>query len=72
MKLSQSRAEAVRSYLLQHFSLNGENISAKGYGETRPETKERNEEELLRNRRVELRVVNPEVLPRGVKMEGGH
>jgi OOP family OmpA-OmpF porin len=70
MKLSQSRAEAVRQNLLDHFHLRPENYTAKGYGESRPETKERNEEELLRNRRVVLRVLNPEVLPKGVEVQG--
>jgi OOP family OmpA-OmpF porin len=69
MKLSQERAESVRRYLLDHFQLAPANLQAVGYGETRPETKERNEEELLRNRRVVLRVLNPEALPRGVEVE---
>jgi OOP family OmpA-OmpF porin len=69
MRLSQSRSESVREYLLAHFHLSANNIVAVGYGETRPETRERNEEELLRNRRVELRVLNPEALPKGVKVE---
>jgi OOP family OmpA-OmpF porin len=68
MKLSQKRAEAVRTYLLDHFHLRPENYTAKGYGETQPETKERNEEEMLRNRRVVLKVTNPDALPRGVKV----
>ena len=72
MALSQTRAEAVRAYLLEHYSLRAGNLTAKGYGETHPETRERNDEELLRNRRVELRVLNPDALPKGVKMEGGH
>ncbi len=72
MRLSQARAEAVRQYLLEHFHLHGENLTAKGYGETRPETKERNEEELLRNRRVVLRVLNPDVLPKSVKVDQPH
>jgi len=69
MSLSQARSESVRQYLLDHFHLAPGHYSAKGYGETRPETRERNEEELLRNRRVVLRVTNPEVLPRGVEVE---
>lgn len=69
MKLSQARAESVRSYLLTHFHLRDGNIIAKGYGETQPETSERNDEERLRNRRVELKALNPDVLPKGVKME---
>lgn len=68
-KLSQSRAESVRQYLLGKFQLKPENIIAKGYGETQPETKELNQEELLRNRRVELKVLNPEVLPKNIKLE---
>jgi OOP family OmpA-OmpF porin len=72
MRLSQSRSESVRAYLLHHFQLQEGNLSAKGYGETRPETRERNEEELLRNRRVELRVLNPEVLPKSVKVDQPH
>jgi outer membrane protein OmpA-like peptidoglycan-associated protein len=69
MRLSQGRAGTVRSWLLEHYRLNADNIVAKGYGEEQPETKERNDEELLRNRRVVLTVKNPEALPRGVKVE---
>ena len=70
MKLSQARAESVREYLLEHFHLKPENIVAKGYGESQPETKERNDEERLRNRRVVLKVLNPEALPKNVKITG--
>lgn len=70
LRLSQSRAESVRKYLLDHYSLRPENVVAKGYGETQPETKERNDEERLRNRRVVLKVLNPEALPKNVKYEG--
>lgn len=69
MRLSQARAESVRNYLTSHFQLEGDHYVAKGYGETQPETQERNDEELLRNRRVVLIVLNPEDLPRGVKVE---
>lgn len=69
MKLSQARAESVRQYLLDHFRLKPENLVAKGYGETQPETKERNDEERMRDRRVVLRVLNPEALPHNVKLE---
>jgi OOP family OmpA-OmpF porin len=69
LSLSQSRAETVRAFLLEHFHLAPDHLVAKGYGETRPETQERNDEELLRNRRVELHVLNPEALPRGTQVE---
>ena len=59
MKLSQERAESVRQYLIDNYNIPPDHITAKGYGETQPETKERNQEELLRNRRVMLRVLNP-------------
>jgi OOP family OmpA-OmpF porin len=72
LRLSQSRAESVRSYLLSHFRLNEANVVAKGYGETQPETQERNDEERLRNRRVEIKALNPDVLPRNVKVEQKH
>ena len=62
-RLSQSRAEAVRTFLLEHFQLEPGNLIARGYGEEQPETSERNDEELLRNRRVVLHVLNPEALP---------
>ena len=68
-KLSQSRAESVRNYLLQHFHLRDENVVAKGYGETQLETRERNDEDRQRNRRVVIKVLNPEALPHGVKVE---
>lgn len=57
-KLSQQRADAVRAYLIHNFRVNADNLVAKGYGESKPETKERNEEELLRNRRVVLKKLN--------------
>ncbi len=69
LRLSQARSESVRKYLLDHFQLGADQYIAKGYGETQPETKERNDEELLRNRRVVLNVLNPEDLPHGVKVE---
>ncbi len=69
-RLSHERAESVRSYLLSKFQIRGENLIAKGYGESQPETQERNDEERLRNRRVVLSVLNPDVLPKNVKIEG--
>jgi outer membrane protein OmpA-like peptidoglycan-associated protein len=68
-RLSQDRAEAVATWLIEHYRLFRRNLTPKGYGEDRPETRERNDEELLRNRRVVLTVLNPEALPRGVKVE---
>jgi OOP family OmpA-OmpF porin len=69
MHLSQARAEAVALWLIEHYRLFRSNLIAKGYGEARPETRERNDEEMLRNRRVVLSVLNAEDLPKGVKVE---
>lgn len=69
LRLSHARAEAVRLWLIEHYRLDRRNFVAKGYGESRPETRERNDEELLRNRRVVITVLNPDVLPKGVKVE---
>jgi len=69
LKLSQARAESVRTYLLTHFHLRDGNLVAKGYGESQPEVKERNDEDRQRNRRVVIKVLNPQALPHGVKVE---
>jgi len=36
LRLSQARARAVRTYLLEHFSIAPERIEATGYGSSRP------------------------------------
>jgi len=69
LRLSEARAASVRRWLLDHFDLHPDNLVAKGYGETQPLTDERTEADRLRNRRVEMVALNPEVLPRGVKVE---
>ncbi len=69
LKLSQMRAESVRNYLLLHFKLRDGNLTAKGYGENQPETREKNAEQRLRNRRVVLKALNPDVLPGNVRLD---
>lgn len=55
LSLSQARAEAVRSYLINK-GVNPSQLAAKGYGETQPLNRNTNDEEALKeNRRVELR-----------------
>jgi OOP family OmpA-OmpF porin len=68
-RLSQKRAESVRRYLLDHFPLKPGNLVALGYGESQPLTREKTAADLQQNRRVELKVLNPQVLPRNVKIE---
>lgn len=70
-KLSQARSEAVRAYLLAHFHLAADNLEARGYGETQLEvTPESTPDDYAKNRRVVLKVLNPDALPKGVKVEG--
>ena len=68
-QLSEARARSVRKYLLDHFHLSPGNFIARGYGESQPEAKEKNEEDRQRNRRVVLKALNPDVLPKGVELK---
>lgn len=55
-KLSQGRADAVRSYLIDK-GVSAEQLTAVGYGEAQLKIKpERNQDDYLLNRRVEFRV----------------
>lgn len=54
LRLSQARAEAVRSYLIDK-GVKPSRLSARGYGESQPLNANMNEEQLEKNRRVELR-----------------
>jgi len=69
-KLSRERAAAVRDYLLAHFHLAPDNLTAVGYGESQlVVSPEKSDEDYAMNRRVVLKVLNPEVLPKGVTVE---
>jgi outer membrane protein OmpA-like peptidoglycan-associated protein len=54
MKLSQARADAVRSFLLSRPELSGRAVTAKGFGATKPIAPNTSEEGRQKNRRVEL------------------
>jgi OOP family OmpA-OmpF porin len=61
--LSQRRAAAVRAYLLENFpGLESGQLTAKGYGESRPQVPNTSDENMALNRRVEFEVLNREVL----------
>jgi outer membrane protein OmpA-like peptidoglycan-associated protein len=53
MSLSQKRAEAVRSYLIQQ-GVNGDTLVAMGYGDTKPIGSNDTEEGKFHNRRIEF------------------
>ena len=61
-QLSQLRAEAVRSYLMQVAPGLTDRLSAMGYGSSMPKADNKKAAGRKVNRRVELKVLNPDVL----------
>ena len=62
-KLSESRANAVRTHLLEKFpDLHPDQIVAKGYGASKPLVKNSSPLNMAKNRRVEFVVLNKEML----------
>ncbi len=57
LDLSDRRAKSVRQYLVDK-GVNPANITAKGYGEANPVADNSTREGRIRNRRVELRILN--------------
>lgn len=53
-RLSQARAEAVRTFLVSRPELKGRAITARGFGATRPAAGNATEEDRQKNRRVEI------------------
>jgi OOP family OmpA-OmpF porin len=67
-KLSEARAQAVLAYLLQKFpDLKAEQMSAKGYGKSKPLVPNTNALNMAKNRRVEFVVLNKETLKKEVE-----
>ena len=62
MNLSQARAESVRHYLISVAPELGNMLTARGYGPTQPKGDNRTAEGRMMNRRVELLVLNRDVL----------
>ena len=68
LKLSQARADSVRSYLLSRFpALNGDQFTTKGYGASKPIVSNTTEALRALNRRVEFVVLNQGVLQQEVE-----
>jgi outer membrane protein OmpA-like peptidoglycan-associated protein/uncharacterized protein YegJ (DUF2314 family) len=57
MKLSDARAAAVKTWLVQH-GVAATRVSSRGYGDTRPLVPNDNDADRFKNRRVELRREN--------------
>ncbi|MBK7652593.1 MAG: OmpA family protein [Flammeovirgaceae bacterium] len=56
LKLSQARADAIKSYLSTQFQIDPKRITAIGYGSSKPIVKEVTEEDRQLNRRVEFEI----------------
>jgi outer membrane protein OmpA-like peptidoglycan-associated protein len=54
LDLSQRRAAAVRTYLIERGNIEGNRLTARGYGETKPIDPEENVQAWAKNRRVEF------------------
>jgi outer membrane protein OmpA-like peptidoglycan-associated protein len=62
-KLSEARADSVKSYLTAHFpELKPEQYTTQGYGESRPLVPNNSDLNMSKNRRVEFVVLNKDVL----------
>jgi OOP family OmpA-OmpF porin len=66
--LSEQRAQAVRQYLIDKFpDLHPDQITAVGYGESKPIAPNTTALNLAKNRRVEFKVLNKDVLKKEVE-----
>ncbi len=54
LKLSQARAEAVKASLTSEYGASADQLTAKGYGDTKPSADNKSPEGRANNRRVEL------------------
>lgn len=62
LRLSQRRAEAVRTWLVEH-GISLDRLEARGFGKARPVTTNATEEGRERNRRVEFHIGSPSAPP---------
>ena len=67
-KLSEARADAVRTYIIQKYPmLDPKSLTSKGYGSTKPRAPNSSELGRAKNRRVELVVLNKEALSKVIE-----
>ena len=57
LQLSQARADAIRTYLINEYKIDGSRITAIGYGSAKPIVQEVTDEHKQLNRRVEFELV---------------
>jgi OOP family OmpA-OmpF porin len=70
-KLSQTRAQSVKDYLAQKYpTLKADQLSVKGYGESKPVVPNTSADNMAKNRRVEFVVLNKDVLKQEAAKRG--
>jgi outer membrane protein OmpA-like peptidoglycan-associated protein len=57
LQLSQARADAIKTYLIDHFKTDASRITAIGYGSSNPIVEETTDEHKRLNRRVEFEII---------------
>jgi OOP family OmpA-OmpF porin len=63
LKLSEKRAQMVKNFLAKQPGLTPDSLSVAGFGKTRPVNNSGSEEGRAQNRRVEIRLLLPALLP---------
>lgn len=53
LKLSQARADSIRSYIINKFNIDGNRLTAKGFGSAKPVASNKTKEGKTKNRRIE-------------------
>lgn len=69
LKLSDKRAKAVRKHLVDTGGINGDMLTALGFGETKPIGSNDTEEGREKNRRVEFNITEQEVTSKKVEVD---
>ncbi len=66
--LSEARAQSVKDYLTGHFAgIAADQLTVKGYGESKPLVRDTNALNMAKNRRVEFKVLNRDVLKKEIE-----
>ena len=66
--LSEARAASVKTYLVERFpGIAAGQITTRGYGESKPVSPNRTAQDMAKNRRVEFKVMNRDVLKKEIE-----
>ncbi|MFM7231517.1 MAG: OmpA family protein [bacterium] len=66
--LSEARAASVKAYLVERFpGIAASQITTRGYGESKPVSSNRTAQDMAKNRRVEFKVMNRDILKKEIE-----